>query len=556
MVSFQCEGCGDVQTKKKLDSHRNQCHAPFTCIDCMTTFQGTGYRAHTSCMTEAQKYEGHLYREKPTKASKRKSVSILEPNENNALVRHQPTVQDEELEIPPQVPTPPPAVTTGSRDSVFDYLVDEDPDTPQIQFASEREEMSLKRDAPSVFGGSRPTSRNSSRDEYRNKEERLESRDYQENGFTYGAEPVNPRPTHPNASSVTLDFMTPAAKAAKAKLDRGVPQSAGHSRQSSNSEKKRKRPQSDDHSGDVSMTDAPGTIVRSVVDTPGAVNHSGLTGGLQRMLQEEDDDDWGRLQARSPPSSPNPERDSRALTKLKPVKSLKNHQSEPQSPLKRTRRSKDADDAGLGISIKGRAGRVMSMIGGALSTHTESELGKPRRRGSSSDAREDKILVRGRDGDRRERKKHKVTRHNGTSSANVRMERSSRSKKRQGSTSPDIHESKNGSTNGKQKAIEYHSSSHHRSAHSPSDSDADRGGQQMVVFGEEERRRRKCDDFLAYITKGPGSEKGYSINKVLKRYHRDSEITKENDKREEEKDLWKGLRLKRNDRGEVVVFFA
>lgn len=501
-------------------------------------------------MTEAQKYEGHLYREKPnTKASKRKSVSILEPNENNALVSRKPTVEDEkDVEVPPYVPTPPPAVS--NRDSVFDYLVpEEDPNTPQIQFATEREEMFMKNNAPSLFGGSRPTSRN----EYRNKEEQLDSKDYQENGFTYGAEPVNPRPVDFNASTTTLDFMTPAAKAARAKLDRGMPESAGHSRQNSYSEKKRKRAQTDDH-GDTSMVDAPGTVVRSVVDTPGAINHSGLTGGLQRMLTEKEDD-WGR--PRSPPTSPDADPSRRALAKIKPVKTSKHHDHEPQSPLKRTRRTKE-DDNGLGISIKGRAGRVMSMINGALSTKdAESAVGKStsRRRASSSDPQE-KERSRGRDREKRERKKHKVTRHNGTSSANVRMEHSSRSKKRHGDSSPDISRERNGKRSA-QRAIEYHP--HPRAAHSSSDSDderARRDDHQMVVFGAEERLQRKCDDFLAYITKGPDSSKGYSINKVLKRYHKDSDITRESDKREEEKDLWKGLRLKRNDRGEVVVFFA
>lgn len=551
MVSFQCEGCGDVQTKKKLDSHRNQCHAPFTCIDCMTTFHGTEYRAHTSCMTEAQKYEGHLYREKANKASKRKSVSILEPNENNALVPHNPAAADvhDHHDVPPHVPTPPPAVSEKNLDSVFDYLVaDEDPNTPQIQFASEREEMFMKSGAPSVFGGSRPTSRN----DYRNTEEQLESKEYEENGFSYGAEPVNPRPADLNASTVSLDFMTPAAKVAKAKLDRGIPESAGHSRQNSNSEKKRKRAHTDDLHADTTMTDAPGTIVRSVVDTPGAVVHSGLTGGLQRMMADKEDD-WGRPRSHS---SPEMDPNRRALTKINPVRHHKHLDTEPRSPLKRTRRTKD-EDAGLGISIKGRAGRVISMINGALSTtNAESALGKSntsRRRASSSDPQE-REKARGRDGEKRERKKHKVTRHNGTSSANVRMERTSRSRKRNGDSSPDI--SRERERNGKSapKAIEYHP--HPQGIHSPSDTDDEKARQQMVVFGAEDKLRRKCDDFLAYVAKGPDSTRGYSINKILKRYHKDSQIVRESEKREEEKELWKGLRLKRNDRGEVVVFFA
>lgn len=527
-------------------------------------------------MTEDQKYQGHLYREKPVKVVKKKSVSILEPNDNNALVPRNPTVEDErEGEVPPHVPTPPPAVDTRNQDSVFDYLVeDEDPNTPQIQFATEREEMFMKSSAPGVFN-SRPTSRSG----YRNKEEQLESKDYELNGFTYGAEPVNPRPLDLNASTITLDFMTPSAKVAKAKLDRNIPESAGHSRQNSNSEKKRKRAQTDDPNGDTVMADAPGTVVRSVVESAN-VPHSGLTGGIQRLSTDKN-----FSFPTSPISSPDPDPDGRALAKIKPVKPPKQTDLDPQSPLKRTRRTKEEDPNGLGISIKGRAGKVMSMINGALSTtNAEGAVGKStstsrQRRASSSDNQEKLNPVRPRDTDKRERKKHKVTRHNGTSSANVRMAPTKSSSSRRNGTasesaSPDLSKS---SRNGKsaQKQIEYHPSSHHqqshsqpratstsrhRPVHSPSDSDDDRHRQDdpqaMVVFGAEERLRRKCDDFLAYISKGPSSSKGYSINKVLKRYHKDSEITRDTEKREEEKELWKGLRLKRNERGEVVVFFV
>lgn len=515
-------------------------------------------------MTEDQKYQGHLYREKPTKPVKKKSVSILEPNENNALVPRNPTVEDE-TEVPPHVPTPPPAVDLRNQDSVFDYLVeDENPNTPQIQFATEREEMFMKSSAPGVFN-SRPTSRNG----YRNKEEQLESKEYDLNGFTYGAEPVLPRPADFNASSVTLDFMTPAAKAAKARLDRNIPESAGHSRQNSNSEKKRKRAQTDDINGDTHMTDAPSTVVRSVVETS-LVPHSGLTGSLQRLSTDRDNHFSFPT---SPISSPDPNTERQATSKAKPVKVPKQVELDPQSPLKRSRRTKEDDSNGLGISIKGRAGKVMSMINGALSTtNAEGAIGKSstsnrQRRASSSDNQERATSVRARDADKRERKKHKVTRHNGTSSANVRM--ATKSSRRNGtgseSASPDLSRSKNGKT--AQKQIEYHpqqetrTPSHHRPVHSPSESDDERYGKNgddhaMVVFGAEERLRRKCDDFLAYISKGPSSSKGYSINKVLKRYHKDSEILRDNEKREEEKELWKGLRLKRNDRGEVVVFFV
>jgi len=46
------------------------------------------------------------------------------------------------------------------------------------------------------------------------------------------------------------------------------------------------------------------------------------------------------------------------------------------------------------------------------------------------------------------------------------------------------------------------------------------------------------------------------LNKVLKRYHRERSEMGNNtlSKLSEEKELWKSLRLKKNDRGEIVLF--
>lgn len=65
MVSFSCEVCNDTIVKKKLDQHRSRCpDAYFTYIDCSTTFNGTEYRSHTQCISEAEKYEKGLYKGK------------------------------------------------------------------------------------------------------------------------------------------------------------------------------------------------------------------------------------------------------------------------------------------------------------------------------------------------------------------------------------------------------------------------------------------------------------------------------------------------------------
>ncbi|KAI0001273.1 hypothetical protein BJV74DRAFT_89646 [Russula compacta] len=62
MVSFQCDACTDVVKKPKLDRHYGQCRSSFTCIDCSATFAGPEkWKVHTSCITEAEKYQKSLY---------------------------------------------------------------------------------------------------------------------------------------------------------------------------------------------------------------------------------------------------------------------------------------------------------------------------------------------------------------------------------------------------------------------------------------------------------------------------------------------------------------
>jgi hypothetical protein len=55
-------GCGDVLTKPKLDKHRAMCHTSFDCIDCSKRFETPAdYQGHTSCISEAEKYQKTLY---------------------------------------------------------------------------------------------------------------------------------------------------------------------------------------------------------------------------------------------------------------------------------------------------------------------------------------------------------------------------------------------------------------------------------------------------------------------------------------------------------------
>jgi len=66
MPVFVCEGCNETLKKAQVQKHAlrcRQCHA-VTCVDCSHTFYGDDFEAHTTCISEAEKYEGSLYKAK------------------------------------------------------------------------------------------------------------------------------------------------------------------------------------------------------------------------------------------------------------------------------------------------------------------------------------------------------------------------------------------------------------------------------------------------------------------------------------------------------------
>ena len=70
MVSFNCNSCGDVINKPKIKKHLCECRAvSFSCIDCNKIFDRNTIHAHTACISEDQKFQGHW---KMTQAKKPK----------------------------------------------------------------------------------------------------------------------------------------------------------------------------------------------------------------------------------------------------------------------------------------------------------------------------------------------------------------------------------------------------------------------------------------------------------------------------------------------------
>jgi len=66
MVSFVCDTCQETVKKNKVQNHCFKCRDCWvlSCVDCGVRFQGEEYQAHTSCLSEAEKYQGALFQPK------------------------------------------------------------------------------------------------------------------------------------------------------------------------------------------------------------------------------------------------------------------------------------------------------------------------------------------------------------------------------------------------------------------------------------------------------------------------------------------------------------
>ena len=59
-----CEGCNESLKKAQVDNHAARCRSCYavTCVDCNVTFPDDEYRTHTSCVSEAERYERTIFR--------------------------------------------------------------------------------------------------------------------------------------------------------------------------------------------------------------------------------------------------------------------------------------------------------------------------------------------------------------------------------------------------------------------------------------------------------------------------------------------------------------
>jgi cell growth-regulating nucleolar protein len=281
--------CNDVVPKKKLDAHRGKCRgASFTCLDCMVHFQGTDYRAHTSCVTEAQKYQGALYKDKSSKQPRPKTVEQSNGKHHangNGNKHRRPYVEDApdaddpnpKEPPPPPAPSPPPVSSSSAPPctqaessgikadvNVFDFLLpDETPNASKVSLVGSREQMKMVDHAPSVFEPSKALAR---LDAELDDEEKEYDIAYEENGFSYGADPIKPS-LYPNfESNVSMEFMTPAPRNGKDRNNRNRDRQASADSSQANGangagDKKRKR-------GHIEDLDIAAANLRPEADTP------------------------------------------------------------------------------------------------------------------------------------------------------------------------------------------------------------------------------------------------------------------------------------------------
>lgn len=406
-----------------------------------------------------------MYKEKPSKQAK-KSVQITT---TPAVVPRKAFVEDEPendtnyavtiVDLPPEAPTPPPAVATKPTQpvNVFDFLDNEQtPNASKISLGGTHAQMQMKPHARPLFDANRPASSDDSGTDHQ-----YDSA-YERDGYTYGTAPVPA-----SANLKRLEYETPAPKHAQ-NNDSQVSLYELDASQRTSTDKKRKRQYVEELDLTAARPPSRQELDSVMVDAPAPVLHSGLTGGLNRLLSKSK-------------FSPNPEYSH---------SSRQHDDPSPPSPVKRTK-------------------HVVTTVNGEKVRKTSSGALVRVRKASSS--------RRASDESSRPRKLHRSSKENG-----------------------DSHHPDSRTKQQPVKRIEYQpSTTGRRQEHQQ---------QQMVVY------RTRAEMFLSFVNKGPESENGCSINKALKRYHRErGERGLGLGKQEEEKELWKSLRVRRNERGEIVI---
>jgi len=430
------------------------------------------------------------------------------------------------VDAPPHAPSPPSAL------NVFDFLVGE-------ETANETQEAVTPQDSRYIENIRVDGDEDADMDRYPSDHDN----GYREEYIEYGAAPLQPSferyDSYGNLIGPPPDYAPPAYVTPAPRRGGDREQWPEKSRtkdtvsksEKKSTDKKRKRAAVEDldlsltrkvgASGDVTMTDITPTL------------HSGLTGGLNRLLSN------GGSRPDFPPS-PEFSGDQLVDSPLSPMKRSKHSSKDPRSEKERGRDREPKSKKPSGLSQLATTSATTTM---GTNGHKERrdrdeypriEIRRRKKAGrdSSSDRERERLINSNGNVVKKQYKAIEYTPHR---SASVDVEPSSANAlTKRGDLS--IEKSSRAGKDGPRPSD--------RSRYSSSSSSA------------AARRVDMARQFTSFITKGPESDRGYSVNKALKRWHRERGTAGEKeDKHEEEKELWKGLRLRRNEKGELVVFF-
>lgn len=411
-------------------------------------------------MSEAQKYQGALYRGEG-KGKKGKQQNNQNNQRNNSQNNSQSTpvhkayvedAQDEydnsQLVATPSAPAPP---SPSAAVNVFDFLVDATPNASRLELPAADEVMNDSEPEQQVRD--EPMSDNADVSEAEDKP----STDLVRVNITETSNLANLVEWGSGPVPTSGPFETPVPKAIEWKPTK---EHEGKSKKDKKDEKKKDKKRKRLHletrdlssrEGDVLMDDAP------------PVSHSGLTGGLSKLL--------------SRPSV------------FPPSPDYSGADAEKESPSAKPKKTKESKRAGRTRTRNDTFGsNLMSLITTRQTSREHSE-------------------------DRPKKRKHK--------------HRTKSSERMKSSEGP--------------KMLEY------KPMNGADDSSP--GENQMIVY------KPRAELLMSMVNKGPNSEKGVSMNKALKRYHRERTAAGlALGKGDEEKELWRSLRMKKNDRGEIVLF--
>jgi cell growth-regulating nucleolar protein len=452
------------------DQSSRLCVGIFLCIHlrlpCSWTNSDLAHASKQSCISEAQKYQGALFKDKkkPQKQSPRQhqphhsnaveSSATTEariPQTETALVKMSTMVEEVHqstslaiVDAPPRAPSPPPAPLAIN---VFDFL-----DRGEDDGWEDEDDMNL--DRPNTA---------------------LQVSAYQTDGFAYGSGTVPSSSTKINSAKGKRgqqngnNYATPAPRKGRSK---NSPMDSSTAKKSS----KRKFA----HVDDLDLTRSGPDVIMTDV-TPSGFAHSGLTGSINKLM------------SRAFPS-PDPSGDGHS----------------PTSPVKRSRkdRSSERDRDRRDKKVRRKSDSDKEKMEGSKRKKHKTEGSTPRQsRDKKVHSRHDR-----RTGRRRSASPDGVTKQHALSLS-----------------PPDRYERK------QMKAIEYHPSS-----------DVEDMSKALVKV-EHAPTTKSVDTFLSCLVKGSETDQGVSVWRALKRWK------KQGGSGDQEKELWKELKIRSNERGELVI---